>query len=320
MEPDQFKKLLARYIDGAANEEEQKLIEAWYHSYDKEDEAEPFSSAVEEEQVRQEMKSAIQAHRNPPLIKKISLRQFYRYAAVLAIALSAFFLGKPFLKKSAKPGLAQDFKLVETGAGAYKKVILEDSTIIHMNPGTRLRIPLSFAKSAERTVYLDQGLAFFEVTKDPQHPFTVYSGQVRTLVLGTKFSLNRQIAALTEVSVSEGKVRVSHGEDRLDDLIPGKRLRYNSENKQWKVGDFATREHQTWFQNVINLNHASFDELAKIIRINYGVKIRSGNKQTAGYVYNLQIRSSRSLTETLKIICSVHQNKYRRIKNEIVIY
>ncbi|MNY06221.1 hypothetical protein D3C86_1389680 [compost metagenome] len=139
-------------------------------------------------------------------------------------------------------------------------------------------------------------------------------------MLGTKFSLNRQIAALTEVSVSEGKVRVSRGEDRLDDLIPGKRLRYNSENKQWKVSDFATREHQAWFQNVINLNHASFDELAKIIRINYGVKMRSGNKQTAGYVYNLQIRSSRSLAETLKIICSVHQNKYRRIRDEIVIY
>lgn len=320
MEPDQFKKLLTRYADGLANEEEKQLIAAWYDSYDRENEVDAFSDAAEEELVRKEMQQAILNHRKPPVIRKFSFRQYYKYAAVLAIAISAVFLGKPFLKKSVKPNSEQDFKVIETYAGEYKKVTLEDLTVIQMNPGTRLRIPSQFAKLKDRTVYMDQGLAFFEVAKDPHHPFVVHSGTIKTLVLGTKFALSTQKAALTEVSVSEGKVRVSNGTKVLDDLIPGRKLRYNSKNEQWKVSDFATREHNAWFQKVISLNHASFNELAKIIQINYGVKIRSGNKSTATYVYNLQIRSTRSLTETLKIICSVHQNKYRRTGNEIVIY
>lgn len=320
MEPDQFKKLLTRYADGLANEEEKQLIAAWYDSYDRENEVEAFSDAQEEELVRNEMQQAILNHRNPSLSRKFSFRQYYKYAAVLAIAISAVFLGKPFLKKPAKPNSEQDFKVIETYAGEYKKVTLEDLTVIQMNPGTRLRIPSQFAALKDRTVYMDQGLAFFEVAKDPHHPFVVHSGAIKTLVLGTKFALSTQKAALTEVSVSEGKVRVSNGTKVLDDLIPGRKLRYNSKNEQWKVSDFAIREHNVWFQKVINLNHASFNELAKIIAINYGVKIKSGNKDTATYVYNLQIRSTRSLTETLKIICSVHQNKYRRIGNEIVIY
>jgi len=320
LEPDQFKKILTRYADGVANEEEKQLIAAWYDSYDLENEAAVFSDEAEEELVRKEMQQAILNHRNPPEIRKFSFRQYYKYAAVLAIAISAVFLGKPFLKKSAKPNSEQDFRVIETYAGEYKKVTLEDLTVIQMNPGTRLRIPSQFAKLKDRTVYMDQGLAFFEVAKDPHHPFVVHSGAIKTLVLGTKFALNTKKAALTEVSVSEGKVRVSNGTKVLDDLIPGKKLRYNSKNEQWRVSNFAIREHNIWFQKVINLNHASFNELVKIIHINYGVKIRSGNKNTAAYVYNLQIRSTRSLTETLKIICSVHQNKYRRIRNEIVIY
>ncbi|RQO69922.1 hypothetical protein DBR43_17905 [Pedobacter sp. KBW06] len=320
MEPEEFKKLLTRYADGVANEEEKQLIAAWYDSYDRENEAAVFSDEAEEELVRKEMQQAILNHRNPPEIRKFSFRQYYKYAAVLAIAISAVFLGKPFLKKPAKPNSEQDFRVIETYAGEYKKVTLEDLTVIQMNPGTRLRIPSQFAKLKDRTVYMDQGLAFFEVTTDPHHPFVVHSGQIKTLVLGTKFALSTKKAALTEVSVSEGKVRVSNGIQVLDDLIPGRRLRYNSKNEQWKVSSFAIREHNVWFQKVINLNHASFNELAKIIEINYGVKIRSGNKHTATYVYNLQIRSTRSLTETLKIICSVHQNKYRRTGNEIVIY
>jgi transmembrane sensor len=93
LEPDQFKKLLTRYADGVANEEEKQLIAAWYDSYDRENEAEVFSDALKEELVRKEMQQAILNHRNPPEIRKFSFRQYYKYAAVLAIAISAVFLG-----------------------------------------------------------------------------------------------------------------------------------------------------------------------------------------------------------------------------------
>jgi len=71
---------------------------------------------------------------------------------------------------------------------------------------------------------------------------------------------------------------------------------------------------------VIRLRNASFAELSRAVKTIYGIKLSSRNRNVAAYVYNLHIRSTRSFEETLKVICSIHKNKYRRTKNGIEIY
>lgn len=331
MESEQFKKILERYVSGVANEDEKQIVENWYASYDDELAMQEFSDSGKVETIRAEMETAILNNRDHTKGKKISLfKQYYKYAAVLALILPALFIGKKFFKPSNdfKKGIeSESFNIVETKAGEYKKVVLADQSVIQMNPKTRLRIPAEYALKhsgepiySDRSVFLDQGEAFFEVTKDPKHPFVVYTKQIKTRVLGTKFAVSTQPKAITEVSVSEGKVEVSDSKKIFDRLLPGKRLSYNSKTSKWKTADFATREHNGWYVQVTDLDHASFTEVAKVMRVNYGVVLRSNKRTTTNYQYNLQIRSTRSLDQTMKIICSVHQNKYRRVGNEVVLY
>lgn len=331
MESEQFKKILERYVSGMASDDEKQIVENWYASYDDEGAMQEFSESGKEEAIRAEMENVILAKRDHFSSKKIALfTRYYKYAAVLALIIPALFFGRKFLKPSndfKKAVENEIFSVVETKSGEYKKITLADQSVVQMNPNTKLRIPAKYVvnssgepKYSERSIFLDQGEAFFDVTKDPKHPFVVYTKQIKTRVLGTKFAVSTQPAAITEVSVSEGKVEVSDSKKVFDRLLPGKRLRYNSKTSKWKTADFATREHNTWFEQVTDLDHASFTELAKVMKINYGVILKGNRTATSSYLYNIQIRSARSLDQTMKIICSVHQNKYRRIGNEIVIY
>nr|WP_294875135.1 FecR family protein [uncultured Pedobacter sp.] len=331
MESEQFKKILERYVNGMASDDEKQIVENWYASYDDEIAMSEFSESGKEEAIKAEMENAILAKRDNFSNTKVSLfKHYYKYAAILALIIPALFFGRKFLKPSndfKKAVENEVFSVIETKNGEYKKIILADQSVIQMNPKTKLRIPAKYVLNSsgepvysDRSIFLDEGEAFFEVTKDPKHPFVVYTKQIKTRVLGTKFAVSTQPKAITEVSVSEGKVEVSDSKMVFDNLLPGKRLRYNSKTSKWKTGDFATREHSSWFEQVTDLDHASFTELAKVMKINYGITLKGSRTATSSYLYNIQIRSAHSLDQTMKIICSVHQNKYRRIGNEIVIY
>jgi transmembrane sensor len=314
LKADQFKEVLARYANGTASEEEKRRVDAWYDGMN-----EVPSDLIPDEQreadIKQEMRAVIMGYMDPPVPLKWSVRRYYKYAAILILGLSSLF----FFRKQGEPKRELSAVVIQTHGGEYKKVTLSDRSVIHMNPGSVLRIPNGFGRSAVRMVLLEKGEAFFEVTKDAKHPFIVSSKELNTKVLGTKFAVNATISA-PEVSVSEGRVEVSHREKVLGYLTPGRRLRYRPLKQSYIITDFATREHNIWFQKVIELNRVTFDELARIMKINYGVRLHSPDSKTLSYTYSLQIRSTRSLEETLKIICSIHQNKYRRANNEVTIY
>lgn len=95
-----------------------------------------------------------------------------------------------------------------------KELILSDLSSIEVYPKATIRYPATFT-GADRTVFLT-GKAFFTVSSDSLHPFIVYSGNLKTSVLGTSFLVNSdQSNGVDEVEVSTGRVRVM--ENRLDD-------------------------------------------------------------------------------------------------------
>ena len=305
MKADQFKELLDKYLTGTATEEERKVIDLWYSSYgDYESNDLPLAVATESD----------------PQIKRFTLKPYYRYAAILAMLVPALFFTRSIFKKNEKANITAEAYDTYSTTSESKRITLSDRSIIHLSPNTVLKVASSFGKSTQREVYLDGGEAFFEVTKDPEHPFIVHAGQINTKVLGTKFAVTTSTKGLTEVSVSEGKVAVGDSKKTFDVLLPGKKLSYRQKSNRWKVEDFATRDHNLWAGQTINLNHASFTELQKHIKTIYGVHVFSRNQKAAAYTYNMRIRSSRSLDKTLKIICSINDNKYRRTSNGIEIY
>lgn len=91
-----------------------------------------------------------------------------------------------------------------TAVGQTASVTLPDGSAVTLNTDTIVR---TRADDEQRLVYLDKGQAYFEVAKDPHHPFVVAAAGRTVTALGTAFDVRVDRGELKVVLV-EGKVRV----------------------------------------------------------------------------------------------------------------
>lgn len=96
---------------------------------------------------------------------------------------------------------------------------LEDGSVIHLNAGSELKVPVRFGIN-DREVWL-KGEAYFEVARNEKLPFTVHTGKADISVLGTQFDV-RAYADEKEVvtTLVQGMVEVSAGH-MVSRLKPG---------------------------------------------------------------------------------------------------
>jgi transmembrane sensor len=90
---------------------------------------------------------------------------------------------------------------------------LPDGTRVWLNENSEIEYPKSFS-GKERTVTL-KGEAFFEVKRDPSHPFVISSGAIKTTVLGTSFTVKAYDNKQPEVNVRTGKVKVESSQNTV---------------------------------------------------------------------------------------------------------
>lgn len=96
-------------------------------------------------------------------------------------------------------------EVLTTEVAEHGDQLLADGSRVEL--GGKTRIVTRYSKH-ERSVVVESGEAFFEVTKDPQRPFVVQAGGVQVTAVGTAFSVRRTMDR-TVVAVSEGVVRVA---------------------------------------------------------------------------------------------------------------
>ena len=325
MKAQEFKDLLKRYSESTLTEAEELQLKRWYDSYDTE-EFTGFTDEAHASRIKAEMFAVIAPEPKTfrlwkHLLRAEHLNRLIGSAAVLFLIIAVWmWIGKP-INRSVQNDAITSYTIFTTKAAERKQLTLADNSIVHLGPSSTLKVAANYAKQHLREVFLEDGNAFFEVSKDPSHPFIVHTSLVSTRVLGTKFKVsNNRADSRIEVSLSEGKVQVSNQKKVLANLLPGKKLVYHLQTSTWQKSDFGTSENNEWYKVVKDLNHADFDEVAKVVKLYYGVNIRCINPNSASYQYNLQMRSEHTLAQTLKIICSVHHNKYRRDGNGIIIY
>lgn len=115
--------------------------------------------------------------------------------------------------------------------GIIKRFKLPDGSSVDLYPLSWVNYDREM-KGAVRTVKLT-GKAFFEVAKDVERPFTVYSGEISTTAIGTKFEV-RSFDSENDISVKleEGKVVVKTKFENVNKkkgyyLLPGDEFVYS---------------------------------------------------------------------------------------------
>lgn len=91
-----------------------------------------------------------------------------------------------------------------TAIGDLRDVPLTDGSTATLSSDSRVVVTMSHG---ERRIDLQQGEAFFTVTKDPARPFVVSAGGRRVIAVGTRFAVRRDAGDL-RVVVTQGLVRL----------------------------------------------------------------------------------------------------------------
>ena len=113
--------------------------------------------------------------------------------------------------------------------GQRQKVIFSDSSWVILNAQSTMKYPVAF-RGEERKVYVE-GEAYFEVTRDEEHPFLVSVKNFDVRVLGTSFNvMSYDDEFASSVTLLSGKVETTSGHDTVR-LSPGEQVSITSDNR-----------------------------------------------------------------------------------------
>jgi transmembrane sensor len=125
----------------------------------------------------------------PSFAKPGILRRIGRIAAAAAIAgaIAGTVWAMIPSSKTADPIAELKKNEVVAGRGIRSRMVLPDGTQVWLNSDSKLQYAEDF-RGATREVVLE-GEAFFDVVKDPAHPFIVHTSAIDIRVLGTAFNV-----------------------------------------------------------------------------------------------------------------------------------
>ncbi|WP_339786826.1 MAG: FecR family protein [Imperialibacter sp.] len=180
------------------------------------------------------------------------------------------------------------FNEIEVPRGKTFKVVLSDGTSVHLNSGTIFKFPINFIQGEERKVFLT-GEAYFEVAKDPEHPFLVNTSGMDVRVLGTHFNVSSYEGSVAHAVLIEGSVAVQEkdggnivGTEKV--IVPGQKASLVSGNIEVKEVD--VEDYVGWMRNVLIFNDEPFSEIVKKIERRYNVEIKNDYKELAPVRFN----------------------------------
>ena len=160
---------------------------------------------------------------------------------------------------------------VEKSVPSGEKLLLTlpDKSKVLVNSNSKIKFPTSFEKNS-REVYLE-GEAFFEVKKDSDRPFFVFSGELTTEVLGTSFNINSRLER-TKIALLEGKVKGKNGTEEAF-LSPGEMVDdgFNGSGKL-EVTSFIYAKEMGWKDGHIKFRKKPLKAILQQLEDWYGVK------------------------------------------------
>lgn len=251
----------------------------------------------------------------------IRLVPWTKVAAILIFALMAGFWSVRYWSNKPQAALTELY----VSFGERKLINLPDGTKIWLNSGTRFRYPESFSGDL-RTVEIN-GEGFFEVKKDPQHPFVVKTPEFEVKVLGTSFNLSSyKDDNKNSLALLSGSVEITSDANRQKiRLVPGEMATLNKVEKAFVVTPTDTLKIASWLNNTLEFSNICLSDICKSLERQFNVKIEIQTEKLKQLKFSGRIKSDEGLNKILEMLKSISPEsmKIRHIvkdnKEEIVI-
>jgi len=156
-----------------------------------------------------------------------------------------------------------------------KKISLADGSTVYMNRNTTLSLRKGKFNAFTREVWMEEGEAFFQITRDTNRPFIVHTRNgVSTQVLGTSFNI-KSYAELSDqvISVNTGKVQVMNARQEKIILEPNYKVSISGKDGGFTPGTTDAQSASDWRTGRIVFENASLKEVSFRLRQQYDIEL-----------------------------------------------
>ncbi|MCQ2143170.1 MAG: FecR domain-containing protein [Bacteroidales bacterium] len=209
----------------------------------------------------------------PSIFGRRSLR------AALAFGFASFVLlvglGVAFLVKELRPEPVEYFSF-SSQKGSTSTLTLADGTKVVLGSDSKLLYGSDFTPE-NRTASLE-GDAYFEVAKDPEHPFTISFGDCSICVRGTKFSVSAPVGAeCVRATLIEGAIDFTAGGETRK-VLPGEMVRYRKSSGSFETRHVNPDAYLALMEGKVEYYNVTISELSGYLEDIYGKNIHLDQK------------------------------------------
>ena len=239
-------------------------------------------------------------------IKRTRLSSLLRYAAVLFLV---FCMGGALIwilgpGKSLTTAYNKEIRtsfIVPLGQNA--EVVLPDSSRVLMNSGSTLSYTTAYTPH-NRNVELN-GEAFFDVKKDPQHPFTITTSSVKIKVFGTAFNVDAYNDKSEEINTTliSGKVEIeSLNDTKLAELTPGMMASFDKTKNALSLSKVNINLYTSWKKGLLTFSDVQLEAITNKMERWYNVEIIYLNPRLKNLRYSGAILKNKPIDQILEVM------------------
>ncbi|MGX1928812.1 FecR family protein [Flagellimonas sp. 2504JD4-2] len=169
-------------------------------------------------------------------------------------------------------------------------LVLSDGTQVKLNAGSTIKYPVHFVEGSPRAVEV-WGEAYFDVTRDENHPFLVDANNIQVKVLGTKFNVTSYPedddinAVLVEGSIQLFDTEASDAQDAFV-IVPNQKASWNKNTGEMTIEEVDTDIYTSWINGRIVFKNTPFKNIRKKLERRYDVTIINNNASLDEKFYN----------------------------------
>lgn len=247
--------------------------------------------------------------------RRMTYRWYSAAAVILLLVTTSIFLWKSGGEATVAPDPQEESTLLS----GITSIRLPDGSSVTLRDGSHLHMDRSF-EGDTREVSL-QGEAFFEVASNPQKPFIIHTGKVKTTVLGTAFSIKANPAdPVITVTVSRGKVKVEDEMTLLATLEADRQLVYHTVSNRVTEKTVDAAVVSDWRSHHLVFRNSSFEQIVQEIAAIYGVTILFEDDALRGRQITASLDDRDPIETILDILCTAQRADYERQGDTYVIH
>ena len=212
--------------------------------------------------------------------------------------------------------MAQDVSFV-TDRGAKKEIYLPDGSRVVLNADSKLTYAKEFNDLIREVVLV--GEAFFEIKKNLNKPFIVYTDNIDLKVLGTSFNVKSYAKdKKIETTLVSGRVELARGKAIPIVLAPSqKAIFYKKENKL-EIEEVPVSDMVAWKEGKLIFNKTPLQEVVRDLERKYNITIKINSQKLLSYKYT-GVFDNLTIEEVLTVLIVSSPIKYSFLNDEIIL-